>query len=295
MPLQQFILEMEGRRQWLERARSPLHEERKTEYPHQKKRRYQGRATSEGRLLGGPHRGARGSNFTMAGNPRAVAQWMTGTPSGCRRTFSSQTLLLLVSEMRLDFVPQQWTEWCGSEAKHTTSSGPESSWQITTWFVITWELSQSSFLKESIPGGTKTIFLETPGWVIYFKWVESLFMLAPLQMHWVVIYTKTENAIISSNRSAPSNSCTLQFSVINSSTPYAKSPIQKTIPNPSFSTTAFCLQLVLQLVLCSKWSFWKTTCYTFQSSSVEFCVLRHKWSGQGRWCNPILQMKKLKL
>lgn len=85
-------------------------------------------------------------------------------------------------------IPKASSELSGMDPEGSTwlNQDREGSWQITVLFVIISELGKCLSLKKSILGGERAVFLETPGWVIYFKWAESLFMLAPPQNQWTV-------------------------------------------------------------------------------------------------------------
>lgn len=164
--------------------------------------------------------------------------WDTGTQSHCRRIINAQTLLPLIPEMSLDLETQQWAEQYGSAVNTQLNQEHESHWQITVWSVIISELGKCLSLKESIPGGKRAVFLETPRWVIYFKWMEGLFILAPTWIQWTVYLHKARKCYHFFKSICPFEQLYLEaFS--GKFTSQAKSSTQETISNPAFSTSVY--------------------------------------------------------
>lgn len=152
-----------------------------------------------------------------------------------------------MSEMSLDLGTQPWDERCGAEWSARLHQGRESNWQITVWFVIISELSKHLSLKESIPWrGERAIFLETPGWEIYLKWVENLFILAPPQIRWTVYLHEARKSYHFFESICPfeQNSCTLKLAVINSL------PVLKALPRKPFPSSP----LALLPPICIAWN-----------------------------------------
>lgn len=116
-------------------------------------------------------------------------------------------------------------------------------------------------------------------WMVNLFQVNGEFMLAPHRTNGQYIYTKPENAIISSNQFTPLNSGTLKLGVINS-LPVLKALPWEPLPIPP---------LVVLHSIC-------IACYTFQNfpTWILSSGAQVRWTGRGG-VSPILQRRKLRL
>ena len=141
------------------------------------------RRIKEGRTLQKEGRWEALLRAKTAGDPW---RWLNRQQAHCSVIISSQTCCC--GHLKWVRTPTASSEPSGIDPEGSTwlNQDRKGSWQITVLFVIISELGKCLSLKESILGGERAVFLETPGWVIYFKWAESLFMLAPPQNQWTV-------------------------------------------------------------------------------------------------------------
>lgn len=113
-------------------------------------------------------------------------RWLNGRQSHCRVIISSQTRCC--RHLKWVQIPKAGVSrvvWIQREAHgliRTAKAADKSQCYLSS--------SQKSASvcpwKNQYLEAERAVFLETPGWVIYFKWAESLFMLAPPQNQWTV-------------------------------------------------------------------------------------------------------------
>lgn len=136
------------------------------------------------KVTGEPQWETTGANLVIAGIYQAQLNRWQGLPAAGSLALRARCH----SYLKWVWIEKASNEPSGMDQERSTwlNQGHESSWQITAWFVSISELGKCLSLKESIPGGKRDIFLGTSGWVIYFKWLESLFMSVPPQIQWTV-------------------------------------------------------------------------------------------------------------